>query len=838
MRTGVSRTGVSRTGVFVGITTNDYAQLLRAQLGSDGDASSLPYFPLGNALNAAAGRISYAFGFRGPTMAIDTACSSSLVAVHNACTSLNAGECDMALAGGVNLILDDHVMRALTSAKMLSPAGRCRTFDDRADGYVRGEGCGTLVLKRLADAQRDGDRVLAVIAGSAVNQDGPGSGFAVPNGNAQREVIRQALSRAGLRGDQIDYVEAHGTGTPLGDPIEIAALADSLGAGRGADRPLQVGSLKTNVGHLESAAGIASLIKVVLALQHETIPRQIHLEQLNRRVDWSGIPVRVASAAMDWPRGDRGRAAGVSGFGISGTNAHLVLREAPAAVREPAVSEQDPRWQLLPCSAHGETLLLEHAESWAGLLEQEPPEAWPSLAAEAGQGRRHLAHRMAVVASSPQAAAAALRGSLEPAAAQRFVAQVTSSGPRTLTLAFVGELDMDSRQPERDWLELPAVRSTLVECATALGPADELGSGARAWERLQGAGVPHALLAVAAQLAEARLLGSWGLRPDRWRGVGAGGWVAAVLSETSTLTEAVRRLLEGDDVPSATAGGDGALVVSFPPAGDEGEGEHDDTIVFGAAPGGASTPTFGGHYVVARPAAGRRRSLETAAALYCAGHALDWRALYGSPPRAPRPLPSIPFQRRSYWLSEGWSPASRSEVTPVSKPLEPPQAPVAAPAVADPVATDPVGTDPGKILGELVDIFARILQEPREAIDTGAPLVELGADSIVLMEALRAIETNYEVRIPIQQLFEELSTLNAISRFLATESPVARPAEPAAAAAPNRVAPPADPNRVAPPAAPSLAVAPNRVAPLEAPPSAAPNRVAPPADPNRVAPVS
>ena len=293
----------TRTGVFVGITTSDYSQLLRRQPVDEASAASMPYFALGNALNAAAGRIAYTFGLQGPAMAIDTACSSSLVAVHNACASLRDADCDLALAGGVNLILDPHVSRTLAGANMLSPSGRCRTFDDGADGYVRGEGCGILVLKRLADAERDGDRILAVIAGSAVNQDGPGSGFTVPNGGAQRAVIAQAMARAGVRGSEIDYVEAHGTGTPLGDPIEIAALADTVGRDRDPERPLLIGAVKTNLGHLESASGVASILKVILALQHETLPRHLHMVQPNGRVDWAAVPIRVTTASSPWARG-------------------------------------------------------------------------------------------------------------------------------------------------------------------------------------------------------------------------------------------------------------------------------------------------------------------------------------------------------------------------------------------------------------------------------------------------------------------------------------------------------------------------------------------------------
>jgi acyl transferase domain-containing protein len=255
----------SQTGVFVGPGNGDYYQRLVER----GPAAVDAYLVSGNAHSMAAGRLSYFFGFRGPSLTVDTACSSSLVAVHLACQALRSGECRLTIAGGANLILSPENMIGLSKAHMLSSEGRCKTFDRAADGIVRGEGCGVIVLKRLSDAQADGDRVLAVLLGTAINQDGRSNGITAPNGPAQEAVIREALDRSGVKPSEIDYVEAHGTGTPLGDPIELRALGDVLGEGRPADRPVVVGSVKTNLGHLEISAGIAGLIKTVLALQHE-----------------------------------------------------------------------------------------------------------------------------------------------------------------------------------------------------------------------------------------------------------------------------------------------------------------------------------------------------------------------------------------------------------------------------------------------------------------------------------------------------------------------------------------------------------------------------------------
>ena len=316
------------TGVFVGITGAEYASL---QISATGTQELDTYHLTGNALNTAAGRLAFVFGLQGPALAIDTACSSSLTAVHLACQSLRRRECDSALALGVNALLSPIGSIALSRGQVLAPGGRARTFDASAEGMVRGEGCGGVVLKRLSDAQRDNDFILAVIPGSAVNQDGPSSGLTVPHRPAQARLLRTALASAGLHPEAIDYIEAHGTGTPLGDPIEVGALGDVFAGDRGSARPLQMGSVKTNFGHLESAAGIAGLIKTVLALHHEVIPPHLHFSQPSPDIDWCDGRLCVTHQLTPWPRQSRPRIAGVSSFGFSGTNAHVILAEGPTA---------------------------------------------------------------------------------------------------------------------------------------------------------------------------------------------------------------------------------------------------------------------------------------------------------------------------------------------------------------------------------------------------------------------------------------------------------------------------------------------------------------------------
>ena len=378
----------SDAGVFIGITCFDHAvRMARAPERMDAHAGT------GSALNMAAGRLSYVLGATGPSMAIDTACSSSLVALHVACHSLRQRETSLALVGGVHLMLSPEVMVSFSQARMLSPDGRCKTFAASADGYGRGEGCGVLVLKRLRDAQAAGDRIVGVLRATAVNQDGPSGGLTVPSGAAQRAVMRRALDAAGLQPADIDYVEAHGTGTPLGDPIELEALASVYGAGRADTSPLLVGSVKTNIGHLEPAAGVAALIKVLLSLDNEQLPPHLHLDTPTTHVDWARTPLRVPTAAVPWARGVRPRRAAVSAFGFSGTNAHVIVEEPPPRAAVRAVTA---RPHLLPLSARSEPALRALAGRMVSWCDAHPEADLASVCTTAATGRAHLPWRLTV----------------------------------------------------------------------------------------------------------------------------------------------------------------------------------------------------------------------------------------------------------------------------------------------------------------------------------------------------------------------------------------------------------------------------------------------------------
>jgi acyl transferase domain-containing protein/SAM-dependent methyltransferase len=552
----------SRTGVFVGISSSDYGQ----QQIKLGDARHFnAYFGTGTAPSVAAGRLSYALGLEGPSLAVDTACSSSLVSVHLACQSLRSGESDMALAGGVSLLLAPEINVALSRAKMLSPGGRCKTFDASADGYVRSEGCGLLVLKRLASAAADGDRVLAVIRGSAVNQDGRSGGLTVPNGPSQQELIREALRRAQVQPADVSYVEAHGTGTSLGDPIEAHALGAVFARGRAVDRPLFVGSVKTNLGHLEASAGIAGLIKTVLALQHGEIPPHLHFSTPSPHIQWDAIHVQVPTAPTPWTSETR-RIAGVSSFGFSGTNAHVILEEAPASERQP--SGVDRPLHVLALSARTEGALQELAQRYDQALASGTDAPFADVCFTGNAGRSHFQHRAAVVAGAAGEAREALRAFAQREDHAALVRGIPPKSAPGVAFLFSGQGAQFAAMGRELFETQPVFRAAIERCSAvpvdrAEGSLIDVLYGPAA-DTLQGTGAAQpALFAVEYALAE--LWRSWGVKPSVMLGHSLGEYVAACVAGVFSVEDAMTLVAARGRLMQATAEGVMAAVL-----GDEG----------------------------------------------------------------------------------------------------------------------------------------------------------------------------------------------------------------------------------------------------------------------------
>ncbi len=526
----------SDAGVFVGISTNDYGNLRAGQLDLV-DA----YMATGNALSIAANRLSYFYDFHGPSMAIDTACSSSLVAVHLACRSLRDGECAVALAGGVNVILSPALMINFTKATLMAPDGRCKSFDAAADGYVRGEGAGMVVLKPLSRALADNDPIYAVIRGTAINQDGRTNGLIAPNRQSQEAVLAAAYRRAGLSPGTAQYVEAHGTGTFLGDAMEANALGAVLANGRPPGSQCLIGSVKTNIGHLEAAAGVAGLIKVALALQHRVIPPSLNFTEPNPEIPFDTLPVRVAQTLTPWPKNGGRAVASISSFGMGGTNAHAVLTEAPqaratAAGRGTALD----RAELLPLSARSPEALAALADRYESALASGV--AFADLCYTAGARRGHYEHRLSVVADSPAGMSECLDAYRHGQSRPGFSVGKCRPGQRPrVVFAFPGQGSQWHGMGRRLQAEEPVFRDALAACdraiKTYLGHS-VLKALAKDEELTDISLIQPAIFAM--QVALAALWRSWGVEPAAVVGHSMGEVAAAQIAGALSLKDAAR----------------------------------------------------------------------------------------------------------------------------------------------------------------------------------------------------------------------------------------------------------------------------------------------------------
>lgn len=549
----------TETGVFVAISGVDYYKLMSV-------APSRAGTGVANCIGA--NRLSYFFDLQGPSMAIDTACSSSLVAVHQACQALRQHECPVALAGAVNLTLYPEVTVALAQSAMMAPDGLCKTFDARANGYVRGEGCGVVVLKRLADAERDGDTIWAVIRGSAVNQDGRSNGLTAPNGLAQQRVVRRALAAAGVLPGEIGFVEAHGSGTPLGDPIEVNALAAVLTEGQKAGQaPCYLGALKTNFGHLETAAGMASLIKAINVVRSGRIPPNLHFESLNPQIKLAGTHLALPGAETMWPPQDAPRRAGVSSFGFGGTNAHLILEQAQvAAAAQPAAQALEQPVVVALSARSGPALKALIARHLARI------EATPGLdLAALGHGvavrRSHFPHRVAIATNNVPDLATALSAHLAGTAHRGTASGVVTTPPQ-IAFLFAGQGALAGPGLRALYASEPAFRAVIDRCAAALvGTVDvpltellftpgRLGQTQYAQPALFALGV-----------AIAALWGARGVVPFAVSGHSLGEYVAACVAGVFDIEDGVRLVAARGRLMQALPAG-GVMVAVFGPLAD------------------------------------------------------------------------------------------------------------------------------------------------------------------------------------------------------------------------------------------------------------------------------
>ena len=549
----------AEVGVYVGVVNNDYLQLQLA----DPDAVDI-YSVVGGVNCMLANRISYHLDLRGPSMAVDTACSSSLVAAHLACQSLRSGETEVALAAGVNLILSPFTTFAYTRAFPLAADGRCKTFDASADGYVRGEGCAAVVLKRLSDAQRDGDPIWAVIRGSAVNQDGRTNGLTAPNGLAQERVIRAALRNADVAPARVTVLEAHGTGTQLGDPIEVEALRSVYGSVGETELPCALGSVKTNLGHLEAASGIAGLIKLALCLNHRELPPHLHLQRVNPEVPLDGTRFFIPTKLEPWGAPDETLVGGVSAFGAGGTNAHVLVEQAPECGPRRQRCSGDDMPDILLLSAHCRPALAELATAWARAIDDAPATLADLCATAAFRTSRH-AYRLAVAGTGASEVARALRSyAAGRVGDEDTVAEGLASSRRRVAFVFSGfggqwpgmAADLIARET--------VFREAVSRCSKALAPY----AGFDVERELEGSATSSAgtdrvqPMLWSVQIALAELWQSWGVQPDAVVGHSMGELAAAAVSGALELEEAARVICIRSQVLRELAGGGQMLFVA------------------------------------------------------------------------------------------------------------------------------------------------------------------------------------------------------------------------------------------------------------------------------------
>ncbi|NER45794.1 MAG: acyltransferase domain-containing protein [Symploca sp. SIO1A3] len=769
----------SRTGVFVGISNSDYHRLLSREL-----SGITPYDNVGNSFAIVANRLSYILDCQGPSIAIDTTCSSSLVAVHYACQSLQCQESSLALVGGVNLILSPEVTIGCSLAGLIAEDGHCKTFDASADGFVRGEGCGVVILKRLADAKRDGDNILAIIRGSAVNQDGLTNGLTAPNGPSQQAVMRRALENAEVAPAEISYVEAHAVGTPMGDAIEVKSLKSVLMEGRKPSQPCWIGSVKTNIGHLEAASGIAGLIKVVLQMQNKNIAPHLHLKQLNPYIRINNTPLSIPTVSQKWPDLQAPRLAGVNSFGIGGTNAHVILEEAPVPVKSEDFRERP--CHIFTLSAKCDQALQELSQRYQEFLGNNSTASIADICFTTNIGRTHFDHRLAIVAESTVQLREHLKAFATGTETPGVIStKVTSKKSPKIAFLFTDQggqyIDMGRQLYETQ----STFRQTLDLCDEILRPylAQPLLSFLDA-EPGETSPIDKPTL-FSLEYALAQLWQSWGIAPDAVMGCGVGEYVAACVAGVFSLEAGLKLMVNRESLGESSplqlisnVTGDLATAEMGTPqyresnrqvslvVADSMESLKNNGCQLFVEIGSQSNswdlsrqclPEGMGMYL---PSMQQGQSpwpqlLQTLAQLYLRGVKVDWSEFDRDYPRSRIQLPTYPFQRQRHWFKTATlnpQSSTSSDQTVNTRQIPPlfsqgekavPTTQISPPCMKinlDPSPFPPVPTSIFKrdnvesIQNWIVDWLVKKLNLEATAIDASKSLVDYGLDSLGAME--------------------------------------------------------------------------------------------------------
>ncbi|MCX8131981.1 MAG: polyketide synthase dehydratase domain-containing protein [Clostridia bacterium] len=676
----------TKTGVFIGIIGSDYSTLPRKDMN--------PYFLTGSLPNIASGRISYILGTHGPAISVDTACSSSLVAVHLACESLRRGESTLALAGGVSLMLSPAAFISLCSFNAIAEDGRCKTFDAGGDGYGRGEGCGAVVLKRLSDAIKDKDPILAVIRGTGVNQDGPGSGLTVPNGTAQKELILKTLEESNVSPEEISYFEAHGTGTSLGDPIEVQALTEVFGKKTGGrTEPLIIGSLKSNIGHLEAAAGIASLIKIILCLQNKEIPPNLNLKTLNPRIHLERIPAIVPQKTIPWGTAGKPRMAGISSFGFSGTNAYAIVAEPPKdmSINNDLKPACERPLHILALSAKSENVLMQLITKYKSYFENPNNEKLENICFTANTGRTHFTRRISFAAENPEQMKSKLAEYLQgnPESGINGVRGKENADSK-LVFIFNGKTNIEICKSLFD--TQPVFRKALLSCNERLQQFADTSflDSVLINDLKQDDSIPGYMkdvISFSLQYSLLKLWESWGVKPSAVLGSGNGQFAAACAAGVMSMETALLFILENQGIAlqadaekvlnqfkirMISAAGEGFIekqeavssrywerVLSIEPKirkgieyliqqgykhfleiGPVDEPDYQGDVLINSSISYFSFPSCGNPW---------RALVNILGSLYCSGVDIDWSGFDQGYDRHKVVLPTYPFQRKYFW---------------------------------------------------------------------------------------------------------------------------------------------------------------------------------------------